>query len=408
MSRIRYGVSPWAAAAPAKGRTFPSAVTVQEAEVVVIGGGLTGLLTAWGLKTAGRGVVLLEAGRLAAGHSLGASGLTGLHAASDYRALEAMHGRRLARTLLMSVAEAGPALAAAMKKAKAVVKYEPRPIVSLVDEPSRGWDREAAARTAAGLEARSMTAAALAKATRAEVGAAIRLPGAGVIEVPRVLAAAVARVVAARVQVFERAAVTKISFTRTDATVHVDKRAIRTTRVVICTDAPGTLAPTLDRHVRGIERFHVLTAPLPAAMRKAMALDDSVAVDLVARFHATITGDGRLLVSGDDGPIVAERKREAALVQRTGDLMYQVLRRYPMMAGLAPEFGWSSPIVAAPDRFPLVGPHRQYPHQLFAFGTDADPSLAWMASRILVRAVLDSAASADAAFGFSRVQEERH
>jgi len=391
-----------------KVRTFPTTPTVDTADVVVVGGGLTGLFTAWGLTAAGRGVVLLEAGRVGAGYSASASGLTGLLAASDYRALEVMHGRRVARTLMADVAAAGPALAAAMKKAKAAVKYEPRPIVSLVDAPSRGWDRDVAARDTAGLQATALVGAALGKATRAEVGAAIRIPGAGVIEPARIITAAVARVAATRVQVFERSRVTKITFSRTDATVHVDKRAIRASRVVICTDAPGALAPTLDRHVRGLERFHVLTAPMPAAMRKAMALGDVVAADLVARFYCTATADGRLLVTGDDGPIVPERKRDAALVQRTGDLMYQVLRRFPVMAGLAPEFGWSSPIVAAPDRFPLVGPHRQYPHQLFAFGTDGDPSLAWMASRVLVRAVLGTATTADAAFGFGRVQEERH
>ena len=106
--------------------------------------------------------------------------------------------------------------------------------------------------------------------------------------------------------------------------------------------------------------------------------------------------------------MLPERKREAALVQRTGDLMYQCLRRFPVMVGLAPEFSWSSSIVAAPDRFPLVGPHRQYPHQLFSFGTDGDPTLAWLASRILVRAVLDEATADDEAFGFGRVQEDRH
>ncbi|MGD9905197.1 MAG: NAD(P)/FAD-dependent oxidoreductase [Vicinamibacterales bacterium] len=407
MSRVRYGTSPWTLAAP-KARTHPTTPTVETADVVVVGGGLTGLLTAWGLKTAGRGVVLLEAGRLGAGHSLAASGLTGLLSAADYRALEAMHGRRIARTLMTAVAEAGPALAAAMKKAKAVVKFAPRPLVCLVDEPSRGWDREVAARATAGLDARALTGAALAKATRAEVGAAIHLPGAGLVDVPRVVAAAAARVSAARVQVFEKSPVTKITFTRTEATVHVGKRAILASRVVVCTDAPGALAPTLDRHVRGIERFHVLTAPMPLAMRRAMALDGVVAADLVARFHVSATADGRLVVSGDDGPIVPDRKRAAALVQRTGDLMYQVLRRFPVMAGLAPEFGWSSPIVAAPDRFPLIGPHRQYPHQLFSFGTDADPTLAWMASRVLLRAVLGTSTAADAAFGFGRVQEERH
>jgi glycine/D-amino acid oxidase-like deaminating enzyme len=374
----------------------------------VVGGGLTGLLTAWGLKAAGRGVILLDAARVGTGHSASASGLTGLLATCDYRALEAMHARRLARLLMTSVAEAGPALAAAMKKAKAVVRYETRPLLSVTDATVRGWDREAQAREAAGLDAVTLIGAALRRVTNAEVEAATRIPGVGVIEPARVIAAAVARVAAARVPVFERSRVSKITFSRTDATVHVEKRAIRATRVVICTDAPGALAPTLDRHVRRTERFHVLTAPMPATMRKALALGRLVVGDVTAPFTATATADGRLLLTGGDGPVLHEKKREAALVQRTGDLMYQCLRRFPVMAGLAPEYGWSSPIVAAPDRFPLVGAHRQYPHQLFSFGTDADPTLAWMASRILVRSVLGTATATDAAFGFGRVQEERH
>ena len=93
-----------------KARTFPVAPDLGESDVVVIGGGLTGLLTTWGLKAAGRTVVLLEAGRLGAGDSLAASGLSGLLVSSDYRALESMHGRRVARTLMSSVAAAGPAM----------------------------------------------------------------------------------------------------------------------------------------------------------------------------------------------------------------------------------------------------------------------------------------------------------
>ena len=83
----RYGVSPWSVPSPAKASTFPPAPDLGEADVVVIGGGLTGLLTAWGLKAAGRGVVLLDAGAPRCRRQPPASGLTGLLATSDYRAL---------------------------------------------------------------------------------------------------------------------------------------------------------------------------------------------------------------------------------------------------------------------------------------------------------------------------------
>ena len=177
---------------------------------------------------------------------------------------------------------------------------------------------------------------------------------------------------------------------------------------MICTDAPGTLAPTLDRHVRAIERYHVLTVPMPAAMRKAMALTGVIAGDASVPFFATITPDGRLLLTGGDGRVLPERKREAALVQRTGNLMYQCLRRFPVMAGLAAEFSWSSPIVAGPDRFPLVGPHRQYPHQLFRSAPTAIPRWpGWRAASWCAPCSTRRTAD-DAVFGFGRVQEERH
>jgi glycine/D-amino acid oxidase-like deaminating enzyme len=191
--------------------------------------------------------------------------------------------------------------------------------------------------------------------------------------------------------------------------VHVGPRAVVTPRVVICTDAPGTLAPTLDRHVRACERFHVLTAAMPAAMRKALGgdLGTTILTDAAAHLAVTATPDGRLLLSGGDSTLLTPKQRPTALVQRTGQLMYECLKRYPMIVGLMPEFGWTTNIVAGPDRFPLIGPHRQYPHQLFAFGTDRDPALAWMASRALLRAVEHDERADDDAFGFGRVQEDR-
>lgn len=408
MSKTRYGVAPWALATTAKSRSFPGTISATTADVVVVGGGLTGLLTATALKSAGHDVLLIDAGRLGAGWSRAAAGLSGTLVTADYRTLEALHGRRVARVLMASVAQSYAALTSGLAKAKIPGAGDARPILALSDPSAKGWDRDVVARDTAGLEAIRVTGAAFGKATTADAPAgAIKFSGGGLVDPSRIVSGAITRAAAARVKIAEKCVVSRITFTRVDATLHVGKHAITTPRVVVCTDAPGTLAPTLDRHTRGFERFHVLTAPMPAPMRKAVALGSTILCDTNASLTVTATADGRLLVSGADGPLLAEKQRPSAQVHHTGELMYEVLKRFPAIMGLRPEFGWSTPVVAGPDRFPLVGAHRQYPHQIFSFGTDRDPALAWMASRMLVRAVARESTKDDDAFGFGRVQEDR-
>jgi hypothetical protein len=68
-----------------------------------------------------------------------------------------------------------------------------------------------------------------------------------------------------------------------------------------------------------------------------------------------------------------------------------------------PAFGWSLPLAQASDGGLYAGLHRNFPHQLFAFGTAHDPARAFLASRILLRHVMGEATAADEPFGFARV-----
>ena len=114
-------------------------------------------------------------------------------------------------------------------------------------------------------------------------------------------------------------------------------------------------------------------------------------------------GDDRLLVSGADADAPPPRLRDKTIVQRTGQLMYELSTLYPDISGLQPEYGWAADYARSADGLPCIGAHRNFPHHLFAFG-DASHSItgAYLASRILLRQHFDEMDPADEVFGFHR------
>jgi glycine/D-amino acid oxidase-like deaminating enzyme len=97
------------------------------------------------------------------------------------------------------------------------------------------------------------------------------------------------------------------------------------------------------------------------------------------------------------------RLASKALVQRTGQLMYELSIRYPAISGLRAEWSWDVPVVTTPDGLPWIGTHRNYPFHFFAMalGWHGD-ALAWRAARAAVRAFKGEANREEAILGFER------
>ena len=114
-------------------------------------------------------------------------------------------------------------------------------------------------------------------------------------------------------------------------------------------------------------------------------------------------GEDRVLVAGGDQPAVPAQSRERAIVQRTGQLMYQLSLTYPAISGTAPEWGWSFRFDETADGLPYIGAHRNFPRHLFALGLGRNGAAAsWLAARILLRHIRGEPAKGDNLFDFSR------
>jgi glycine/D-amino acid oxidase-like deaminating enzyme len=98
--RTRYGVSPWIDRLPGSRRPEYSRLRgAQTAQVAIVGGGLTGCLTAYACAVAGLKVMLIEGDRLGQGASARVAGLLLAEPGPSFRDVEKLHGVRAARTV---------------------------------------------------------------------------------------------------------------------------------------------------------------------------------------------------------------------------------------------------------------------------------------------------------------------
>lgn len=403
---MRYGVSPWLDAVPVKKRPdFPVFRGVIEHPVVIIGGGMSGAMTAYACAAAGLKVILLEADRIGLGGTGYATGMSSGEACESYRELEQRAGRRAARVLFDAMQRAPRELAATIKRLGIRAGFDTAEHYRILGagQSDKLLQREIAARDEADIKTGWIKPAAMARETAIVSGGAMRLPDGGFVDPFKLTLGFLSAAIKRGVKVYERSRVKKITFTRKTTTAFLDSGAITTTNLAICIGEPTSLFKPLKRHLRHEERYAVLTEPLPASVRAELGRQASLITDLESpAHHLWFTADHRALFAGADQKRPPDRLREKTLVQRTGQLMYELSRIYPVISGAAPDYGWSVPLAHPVDGVLYAGAHRNFPFHHFAFGTAHDPARAFLASRIILRSILGKPDKGDEQFSFAR------
>jgi glycine/D-amino acid oxidase-like deaminating enzyme len=402
----RYGISPWLDAVPAKKRReFPAFRGVINHPVVIIGGGMSGAMTAYACAAAGMKVMLLEADRIGRAGSGRATGLFSGEATESFRELEARAGRRAARALFDAMDAAPHELAATVKRLGIKADFDLEGSLRFIPagQSDKFLKREIAAREAAGVKAAWIPPATITRQAAIDSSGGMRLPGAGFVDPVKLTWGFLSAAIKKGAKVFEKSAVKKITFTRKTATAYLDSGAITTTNLGICIGEPTALFKPLKRHLRHEDRYAVLTEPLSAAVRTELATQRARVTDTDApAHHLWFTADHRALFTGADQKRPADRLRDKTLVQRTGQLMYELSRLYPAISGTAPAYGWDVPLAHPVDGVLYAGSHRNFPFHHFAFGTSHDPARAFLASRIILRNIQGRPQKGDEHFSFAR------
>jgi glycine/D-amino acid oxidase-like deaminating enzyme len=352
---------------------------------------------------AGLGVVLIEAERIGQGSAGREAGMLLPEPGPSFREVSERHGLRVARRIFESWRRASLDAAALLRRLKINCGLDTCDHISIASrDDGKALRKEYEARSAAGLDARWITPPAVRKATALDATGGLRVGGTFTLDPYR---ASLGLAAAARLRgttLFERSRVTRVRVGAKQMEVEVQGGLVRADTVIVCTGTATNEFKPLRRHFKAREQYFVMTEPVPAAIRRQLVSREITISDTASpRHRVRWTRNDRLLVSGaaqDETPL---RKRDAVLVQRTGQLMYELLIMNPAISGLRPEYGWEGSYGDTADGIMYIGPHRNYPRHLFALGGDS-LSGAFLASRVLARAASGQPDKHDDVFGWTR------
>jgi glycine/D-amino acid oxidase-like deaminating enzyme len=404
----RYGRSPWIDQFP-KSRipTYPAHRGPIKVDAAIVGGGLTGCVTAYAFAAAGIKVALFEAESLGRGASGASTGWISEDPGASFVEVEKLLGLRKTRHAWEAWRRAALDFAAVIRRLELKCDLEPHASLLLATTPEQAsrLSREQKARKAAGLDAVGVKGPAIAGEVGVSNSVGLRGREGATINPYRATLGFAAAAAERGALIFERSPVRKIGFNRKDAEVFTPGGSFRTRRVVVATAMPTSmLFRSLARHFWFKSSYFALTDPVPAKIRNRLGRRSAVIRDTATPAHVVRwVDDERLLIAGADGPRPADRLREKTIVQRTGQLMYELSTIYPDISGIMPAYGWDAPYALTGEGLPYFGAHRNFPHQLLVFG-DSSPGVtgAYLASRVLLRQYLDEAESSDEAFSFTR------
>ena len=402
-----YSRSPWVQQFPKTRRpVYPRHRGASASDVVIIGGGLTGCVTAYAFAAAGAKVTLLEAAQIGHGSSGSASGWLNDDPGVGFAELEQMIGLRSAKHAFQSWRRASLDFASLIRRldVKCFIEAHPAVTVAVTPEQLARLTREQKGRRAAGFDAPLLNARAIAGEAALTAAAAIRARDGATLDPYRACLGLAACADRKGALLFEGTPVTKVTFNRKTADVLTATGRIHTRRVIVTTGQPTPLYKSLARHFYFRTTYLAQTEPVPAKIRHQLGRREAVLRDSAQPPHLIRwVGEDRLLVAGADAASPAARLREKVMVQRTGQLMYELSTLYPDISGIQPAFGWAADYARTTEGLPCIGPHRNFPHHLFAFG-DASQGVtgAYLASRVLLRHHFEEMDPADDVFGFHR------
>ncbi len=349
---------------------YPALRHPLQVDFLVMGGGITGALTAWYLAQAGVAVAVVDRRHIGMGSTCASTALLQYEVdVPMYQLAKSVGERNAARSYLLGI-EAIDKLEQICEKMPFPTGFARKPSIYCASRKAdlEVLDLEFATRKKHGIRVERWDKGDVARAFPdfQAPGALYSPHDAGYVDAYALTHALLQDALKQGAQVFDKTEIVDIQHEKTQVVLHTHHgQSIRTKQLVIASGYESQ-----EYLSQKVTRLHSTYALVSEPMEGDEIWYRDALIWETARpyLYLRTTPDRRVLVGGRDELFYSPGKRDKLLAKKTRLLARDFDKMFPMLAPLPVDFHWAGTFAETSDGLPFIGSVKERPRTLFALG----------------------------------------
>ncbi len=327
-------------------------------DVLVVGSGYTGVVTALQLKKAGMGVTLIEKGRIGSEASAknGGMALTGL-SVSLYKVMKRFGQEKMVRFFQESL-ESINCVERLVKKGEIDCHFRRTGFLEAAFKPGH-YDGLKKEQEFLARFLNHTTHLIPPEKMHDEIGSnfyhgGLVEPMSAGLHPAKYIAGLIRMADAAGVDLHEYVEAQKIEYLKDKKKIYTTRGPILAKHIVVATNGYTTnLTPWQMRRVVPVESFMIATQELPPEVARPLVPQNRMIFDTKKfLFYFRLTPDGRRMLFGG-----RPKQPGKSTIAKAGDMRRDMLRVFPQLEKFTIDYCWFGKVCFTVDRFPIIGEH---------------------------------------------------
>jgi glycine/D-amino acid oxidase-like deaminating enzyme len=383
--------------------TFPPLAAHADCDLAIIGGGISGALTAWHLVDAGFDVLLLDRRDVAHGSTAGNTGLMLYELDEPLHRLAQRHGRADAARVWRRCRDTIGVMRKLVRALRLECEFALKPSLHVAASRSHvaALEREFKARRAAGLDVEWWPRRRIAAESTLPHRAAIFSRDGAQLDPYRFTYALLSAVKRRGARIHDRTEVARWKFQADGVELRTARGfRVRARRLIVASGYESDAF--LPRRVGTLLSTFALASE-PLAETPGWPADRCLIWDTADPYrYLRTTADGRAIIGGGDEPFRDPKARDRLLAAKARTLQRQFRAFFPQIP-LEIATSWAGTFAVTDDGLPFIGRHRDVPYTWFALGFGGNGTVFSVIAAEIIRAALLGKPDPDAdLFGFDR------